>query len=77
MDKFFYIFCQYLLRRRELEKQYNLCMSDRDYSFYEDQHKQKVSCTAESPDLDFFLASVTKAGKETSGKFRLFFSIRS
>ena len=37
-----------------MEKQKNLCMSDRDYSFYEDkkdQHKQKCLDTVESPDF--------------------------
>ena len=37
MDKLFDIFCRHLSRRRELEEQNNLCMSDRDYSFYEDK----------------------------------------
>ena len=57
MDKHFNIFYQDLSRRKELEKQNNLCMSDRDYSFDEDQkdqHKQKCLDIVESPDLDFF-----------------------
>ena len=57
MDKHFNIFYQDLSRRKELEKQNNLCMSDRDCSFDEDQkdqHKQKCLDIVESPDLDFF-----------------------
>ena len=37
---FFVIFC-HDLSRRELEKQNNLHMSDRDHSFYEDQKDQR------------------------------------
>ena len=57
MDKLFDIFCQDL-SRRELEKQNNLHMSDRDYLFYgdqKDQCKQKCHDIVESLDLeDFF-----------------------
>ena len=57
VDKLLDIFCQVLSRRRELEKQNNLRLSDRDYSFYEDQKekcKQKCLDIVESPDLIFF-----------------------
>ena len=63
--------------KRELEKQNNLHMSDRYYSFYEDQkdqHKHKCLEIIESPDLrDFFLASSTNAGKKTQWQVQVIF----
>ena len=66
MDKLFDIFYQDLLRR-ELEKQNNLHMRDRDYSFYEDQkdqHKQKCLDIIELPDLEFFFFSQQHKGRK-------------
>ena len=41
INKLFDISCQDISKRKKLEKQNNLHMSDRDYSFYKDQKDQR------------------------------------
>ena len=79
MDKLSDIFCQNPSRRRELKKQNNLPMSDKGYSFYEDQKDQCKNCLdiVELPDLGNFFSQQHKGQeRKPSCKFRLFFSIR-
>ena len=67
MNTLFDIFCDLsnLLKRKELKKQNNLHMSDRDYSFYENQKDQRKKSILNNRILEIFLASGTKPGKET------------